>query len=271
MTLQMLSEIEAEVTNLLSQLISIDTTNPPGNETKAANFLFENLSNEGFNCEIYESASERGSIVTRLKGTAEKPRLLLLSHLDVVGANPIEWSLNPFSGLIKDGYVWGRGALDMKGMTAIEIMAMKLLKRNDIKLKGDVILAATADEEMGGLGGADFLLRNHPDKIFAEYVLNEGGGSSISTRDKRIFTINTAEKGLLWFKVRAKGKPGHGSMPEAADNAIMRMNKVIDRLGNFQFKNSVGANSKGLHHRNCKRRSKHTKSLNSDSRQSREQ
>jgi acetylornithine deacetylase/succinyl-diaminopimelate desuccinylase-like protein len=236
MTFQMLPEIETEITNLLSQLVSIDTTNPPGNETNAANFLFENLSNDGFNCEIYEFASKRGSIITRLKGTEERPRLLLLSHLDVVGANSTEWSVKPFAGLVKDGFVWGRGTLDMKGMTAIEVMTMKLLKRNDIKLKGDVILAATADEEMGGLGGADFLLRTRPEKIFADYVLNEGGGSSISTRAKRIFTINTAEKGLLWFRVRAKGTPGHGSMPEAADNAIMRMNKVIDALGNFQSK-----------------------------------
>ena len=239
MTFEMLTEIEKEITDLLSQLIRFDTTNPPGNETKAANFLFENLSNDGFNCEIFESASRRGSLITRLEGTGEKPRLLLLSHLDVVGANSTEWSVNPFAGEIKDGFVWGRGALDMKGMTAIEAMTMKLLKRNGAKLKGDIILAATADEEMGGIGGADFLLRKRPDKIFAEYVLNEGGGSSISTRDKRIFTINTAEKGLLWFRVRAKGTPGHGSMPEAADNAIMRINKVIDTLGNFQSKTQL--------------------------------
>jgi acetylornithine deacetylase/succinyl-diaminopimelate desuccinylase-like protein len=236
MTSQMLPEIQTEITNLLSQLIRIDTTNPPGNETKATNFLFENLSNDDFNCEIYESASKRGSIITRLKGTGERPRLLLLSHLDVVGANSTEWSINPFAGIVKDGFVWGRGALDMKGMTAIEVMVMKLLKRNGVKLKGDVILAATADEEMGGLGGVDFLLRTRPEKIFAEYVLNEGGGSSISTRYKRIYTINTAEKGLFWFKVRGKGTPGHGSMPDAADNAIMRMNKVIEKVGNFQSK-----------------------------------
>jgi acetylornithine deacetylase/succinyl-diaminopimelate desuccinylase-like protein len=239
MTIEMLTEIENEVSDLLSQLIRIDTTNPPGNETTAANFLFENLSNDGFNCEIYESAPHRGSMVTRLEGTGERPRLLLLSHLDVVGANSSEWSVNPFAGLVKDGFIWGRGALDMKGMTAIEVLTMKLLKRNSVKLKGDVILAATADEEMGGIGGADFLLRSRPDKIFAEYVLNEGGGSSISIRDKRIFTINTAEKGLLWFKVKVKGTPGHGSMPEAADNAIMRMSKVIDALGNFQFKTQL--------------------------------
>jgi acetylornithine deacetylase/succinyl-diaminopimelate desuccinylase-like protein len=228
-----LKEVEEEITSLLSELIRIDTTNPPGNETKAAKYLSENLGKDGFKCELFESAPGRGSVITRLKGTGEKPGLLLLSHLDVVAANAKEWSVNPFGGVVKDGFVWGRGALDMKGMSAIEVMTLKLLKRNGVKLKGDVILAATADEEMGGLGGADYLLRNHREKIFAPYVLNEGGGSAIPTLNKNVYTVNTAEKGLLWFKVNAKGTPGHGSMPEAADNAIVRMSKVIEKLGNY--------------------------------------
>ncbi len=233
MHVPLLKEVEEEITNLLSELIRIDTTNPPGNETKAAKYLSENLGKDDFKCELFESASGRGSVITRLKGTGEKPGLLLLSHLDVVAANAKEWSVNPFGGVVKDGFVWGRGALDMKGMSAIEVMALKLLKLNRVKLKGDVILAATADEEMGGLGGADYLLRNHREKIFAPYVLNEGGGSAIPTLNKNVYTVNTAEKGLLWFKVKAKGTPGHGSMPEAADNAIMRMSKVIEKLGNY--------------------------------------
>jgi acetylornithine deacetylase/succinyl-diaminopimelate desuccinylase-like protein len=234
MQLYPIKEIEQETTDLLSQLIRIDTTNPPGNETKAANYLAAVLSQEGINSEIHEPLPKRGSLITRLKGTGEKPRLLLLSHLDVVAANPLEWSVDPFSGTIKDGYVWGRGALDMKGMTAIETITLKLLKRNNIKLKGDVILAATADEEAGGLNGADFLLKKHPEKIFAEYVINEGGGSSIPMRNKNVYTINTAEKGLMWFKIKAKGTPGHGSMPDAADNAILKISKVIQILTNYQ-------------------------------------
>jgi acetylornithine deacetylase/succinyl-diaminopimelate desuccinylase-like protein len=234
MHVNLLNETEGEITRFLSELIRFDTTNPPGNETKAARYLADSLSREGFTCDFFESAPERGSVVTRLKGTGEKPRLLLLSHLDVVPVNAEQWSVEPFSGVIKDGFVWGRGALDMKGMTAIEVMVLKLLKRNDVKLKGDVILAATADEEMGGLGGADYLLRNHKEKVFAEYVLNEGGGSAIPLRNKNVYTVNTAEKGLLWFKAKAKGTPGHGSMPEAADNAIMRINQVIEKLGNHR-------------------------------------
>ena len=234
MHVQLLKEVETEVTYLLSDLIRINTTNPPGNETAAAKYLVEHLSREGFNCELFESALGRGSVITRLKGTGEKPSLLLLSHLDVVAANASEWSVDPFGGLVKDGCVWGRGALDMKGMTAIEVMTLKLLKRNNVKLKGDVILAATADEEQGGLAGVDYLLRNYPAKIFADYVLNEGGGSAFPAQNKNVYTVQTAEKGILWFKVKAKGVPGHGSMPDLADNAIMRMNKVIEKLGNYR-------------------------------------
>jgi acetylornithine deacetylase/succinyl-diaminopimelate desuccinylase-like protein len=121
----------------------------------------------------------------------------------------------------------------MKGMTAIEVMTLKLLKRNNVKLKGDVILAATADEEKGGRGGADYLLRNCPEKMFAEYVLNEGGGSTIPAANKNVYMVQSAEKGILWFKVKAKGIPGHGSMPDSADNAILRMNKAIEKLANY--------------------------------------
>jgi len=229
-----LKEVEEEVTALLSDLIHINTTNPPGNETEAAEYLAKNMEREGFRCELFESALGRGSVVTRLKGTGEKPNLLLLSHLDVVAANPKEWSVDPFEGIVKDGFVWGRGALDMKSMTAIEVMVMKLLKRNGVKLKGDVILAATADEEKGGEVGAGWLVENHPEKVKADFVINEGGGLAMPVNGKNVFTIQTAEKGIYWFKVKAKGRPGHGSVPGAADNAIMRMNKVIEKLGNYR-------------------------------------
>ena len=232
----MLREVEEEVTNILSDLIRINTTNPPGNETEAAKYLARDLEKEGFKCELFESALGRGSVVTRIKAVGEKPSLLLLSHLDVVAANPREWSVDPFGGIVKDGFVWGRGALDMKSMTAMEVMVMKLLKRRTVKLKGDVILAATADEEKGGEAGAGWLARNYPEKIRADFVINEGGGTAIPTNGKNMFTINTAEKGILWFKVKAKGTPGHGSVPGAADNAILRMNKVVEKLGNYRSK-----------------------------------
>src|SRR5208283_1170943 len=158
MSPQILTGVEREVTELLRTLIRINTTNPPGNETASANYIAQYLGKEGFKTEVIESTSGRGSVVTRLKGTDEKPSLLLLSHLDVVAANAQEWSVDPFAGVVKDGFVYGRGAIDMKSMVAIQLLVIKLLKRNKVKLKGDVVLAATADEENGSVSGAKFLL-----------------------------------------------------------------------------------------------------------------
>ncbi|MEM3942072.1 MAG: M20/M25/M40 family metallo-hydrolase [Candidatus Bathyarchaeia archaeon] len=234
MVLKLLEDVEEEVTTILSNLIKIDTTNPPGNETRAAEYLARILEEDGFECEILESAPGRGNIITRLRGSMGKPRLLLLSHLDVVAANPNEWSVPPFSGLIKDGFVWGRGAIDMKSMTAIEVIVMKLLKRNNVQLRGDVIFAATADEERGGQAGAGWLVENHFEKVKAEYVINEGGGQAIPVNGRNIFTVQTAEKGILWLKVKSKGTPGHGSIPGVADNAILRMCHVIEKLGKYR-------------------------------------
>jgi acetylornithine deacetylase/succinyl-diaminopimelate desuccinylase-like protein len=139
----LLWEIEGEVTKILRDLIRFDTTNPPGNETAAAEYLAGVLGEEGFECDVLESAPGRGSIVTRLKGSGAGPSLLFLSHLDVVAANPREWSVPPFDGVVKDGFVWGRGALDMKSLTALQVVVLKLLKRRGVGLRGDVVLAAT--------------------------------------------------------------------------------------------------------------------------------
>ena len=234
MSLQILMDVEREVTELLRTLIRINTTNPPGNETASANYIAQYLGKEGFKTEVIESTSGRGSVVTRLKGTGEKPSLLLLSHLDVVAANAKEWSIDPFAGEVKDGYVYGRGAYDMKSMTAIEIMVIKLLNKNHIILKGDVVLAGTADEEQGGEEGAGYLLRNYKEKVLCPYVINEGGGLAFPSKNGYVFPVQSAEKGILWLKIKAKGTPGHGSTPNTADNAVLRMNKVIDKLGNYQ-------------------------------------
>jgi acetylornithine deacetylase/succinyl-diaminopimelate desuccinylase-like protein len=231
---EILNEVEEEVTQLLSNLIRINTTNPPGNERAAANYIAQWLGKEGLKSEIIESSPGRGSVVARLKGTGEKPSLLLLSHLDVVAANPQEWSVDPFAGVIKDGYVYGRGAYDMKGMTAVEIMVVKLLSKNHVKLKGDVVLAGTPDEEQGGEEGAGYILKNHKEKVWCPYVINEGGGLAFPSKKGYVFPVQTAEKGIIWVKIKAKGTPGHGSTPNMADNAVLRMNKVIDRLENYE-------------------------------------
>ncbi len=234
MSHEILRNIEQEMANLLSDLIQINTTNPPGNETQAATYIAKYLAKEGFKSEIIESAPGRGSVIIRLKGSGENPNLLLLSHLDVVAANPKEWSVPPFEGKIVNGYVYGRGAYDMKCMTAIEMLVMKLLKKNNVQVKGDVVLAATADEEQGGEEGAGYLLRNHKEKVWCPYVINEGGGLAFPIKERYVFPIQTAEKGILWLKVKAKGTPGHGSKPHIADNAVMQMNKVVEILGNYQ-------------------------------------
>ncbi len=234
MPVPILNEIEQEITHFLRDLIRINTTNPPGNETAAANFIAQYLSKEGFKTEVIESVPGRGSVISRLKGSGEKPNLLLLSHIDVVAANATEWSVDPFAGIVTNGYVYGRGAYDMKGMTAVEVLTLLFLKRNNIPLKGDVVLAATADEEKGGEEGAGYLLRNHKEKVWCPYVLNEGGGLAIPQKKGNVYPVQTAEKGILWFKIKAKGTPGHGSTPNMADNAILRMNKVINILSSYQ-------------------------------------
>jgi acetylornithine deacetylase/succinyl-diaminopimelate desuccinylase-like protein len=207
MPVQTLKEIEDEIIRFLSNLIQINTTNPPGNETKAADYIAQYLAKEGFKTEIIESEPGRGSVITRLEGTGEKPNLLLLSHLDVVAANPAEWSVDPFAGTVKDGYVYGRGAYDMKGMTAIEVLTLKLLKKNNVPIKGDVVLAATADEEKGGEEGAGYLLRNHREKVWCPYVLNEGGGLAIPQKKGNVYPVQTAEKGILWFRIKGNPRP----------------------------------------------------------------
>ncbi|KON33692.1 MAG: hypothetical protein AC479_03645 [miscellaneous Crenarchaeota group-6 archaeon AD8-1] len=233
MPVKFFEEIEKEITTILSDLIRINTTNPPGNELKAAMYINDKLSAEGFSCEVIKSAPNRANIITRINGTGEKPPLLLLSHLDVVAANKKLWSVNPFDGIIRDDFVWGRGALDMKGMIAMELMVCILLKRNNVKLKGDLLFAATADEEKGGNLGVNYLIKNHKEKISANFVINEGGGVGILIKNKTIFTIQNAEKGIIWFKVNTKGTPGHASMPDNKNNAIILMKKVIDKLVNY--------------------------------------
>lgn len=243
---KILGDVKDEVVALLSDLIKINTTNPPGNETLAARFLAEKLGEYGLTCEVFELSEGRGNVITRIKGKSGKHSLLLLSHLDVVPALPKEWSVDPFSGVVKDGFVWGRGALDCKDLIAIEATVMKLLVREGFKPKGDIIFAATADEERGGRAGVGWLVENFPEKIKAEYVINEGGGYSIPIRGKHIFTIQTAEKGVIWMKIKAGGSPGHGSIPGVADNAVLRMAEVVRRLGTHRSKIKVAPTVKRL-------------------------
>lgn len=216
------------ITDFLSRLIQVDTTNPPGNETPAAKLVAEELEGLGVDYKLLESATDRGSVVAWAESREPGPSLLLLSHLDVVPAKPEEWSVDPFSGAVKDGFVWGRGALDDKLSVAVFLRVFTDLVGSG-KFKGKLIYAATADEEMGGRMGAGWLVANHPELVEAEYVLNEGGGFEFPGR-RSVFTVQTAEKGVYWFKLKFKGRPGHASMPRSGDNALLKAAEAAGRI-----------------------------------------
>lgn len=218
-----------EVLSHLRELLRLDTRNPPGNETRAATYLQAALEREGIESTIVGPSADRGSLVARMRGDGSRPPLLLMSHTDVVAVEPDKWSQNPFAADIADGYLYGRGALDMKHMVAMELQTMLLLKRRGTPLKRDVIFMAAADEEVGGHAGAGWLVQNRPDLIEAEYALNEGGGSGFELNGQTYYSVQTAEKGTARFRLRARGRPGHGSQPHD-DNAIFKLATMLLRL-----------------------------------------
>lgn len=222
-----------EIVRHLQALLRLETVNPPGNELLAAEYLAGVLRAEGIEPLVLESAPGRGNVIARLKGTGEKPPLLLYGHTDVVPAEPQHWSHPPFAGEIADGYVWGRGAVDMKGVVAQQLLVFLLLKRHAarIPLKRDVIFAATADEEIGGVDGygISWLVKYHPDLLRAEFGISEVGGFNREFNGKQVYLIEVAEKGTCWLKVRAKGRPGHASLPHH-DNAVVHLARAVDRL-----------------------------------------
>jgi len=209
------NNVTEEASKLLSEYIKFDTTNPPGNEKVAAEFIADILRREGYSPEILSYNNKRANLVCRFKGETKNKEqaLLLLSHIDVVGATAENWQFEPFSGTIKDGYIWGRGALDCKGPGIMELMAFILLKRTGAITKRDIILLAVADEEAGGEAGAGWVVKNHWDKVSAGYVLNEGGMGIKGISGKDMMLPCFGEKGPLWLKLTAKGEAGHGSVP----------------------------------------------------------
>ncbi|MGQ9466279.1 MAG: M20/M25/M40 family metallo-hydrolase [Anaerolineae bacterium] len=229
MTIQW-TDITAETIRHLQALIRIPTVNPPGNEKPAADYLAEVLAAEGYDPVVLESAPGRGNVVARYRGRGETPPLLLLSHLDVVPVEPEKWDHDPFGGEIADGFIWGRGALDMKFATAMQLTVMLMLARERPPLARDVIFAATADEEAGGVYGIGYLIDHHLEKIRAEYALTEFGGFPIDLGGKRIYLCQVAEKGICWVRMRARGTPGHGSVPHR-DNAVVKLAEATARLG----------------------------------------
>src|SRR5205809_3698475 len=194
--------LREEATDLLQRLIRLDTVNPPGNETIAADLLRNYLAESGVDAELYAKVPERANLVARIPGRAEGPRLLLLSHTDTVVADPVEWQLDPWSGELRNGEVWGRGALDMKGQVAASAVAIASLAREGFEPAGDLIFAATADEEVGEDFGLSWLCVEHPDAIRCDYAVNEGGGDPLRVGGDAYWVVGTAEKLTAPFNIR---------------------------------------------------------------------
>ena len=233
-----------EAAEILSGYIRVPTTHPPGNETAGAQVLGALLEAEGIPYEILESAPGRGNLVARLDSPTDSAGpLCLLSHIDVVTAEPEKWSTDPLSGELRDGMVWGRGALDMKGMGVIELLTLVWLKRLEVPLRRDVVLIAVADEESGN-EGAQFLVREHWDKLGCTHLINEGG---IGLKDmlfdgQTVYPISVGEKGSLWLKMCARGEPGHGSTPvpnEAPAQLMDALNALEARTVKVTFDDSL--------------------------------
>jgi acetylornithine deacetylase/succinyl-diaminopimelate desuccinylase-like protein len=229
-----------EVTDLLQRLIRIDTVNPPGNETRAAELLREYLESNGVQCELYAKVPERANLVARIPGSGGGPRLALLAHTDTVLADPAEWRLDPWSGELRDGEVWGRGALDMKGQVAASAVTLASLAREGFEPNGDLIFVAEADEEVGAGFGLPWLCVEHPEAVRAEYALNEGGGDRIEFGGKVLYLCAAAEKRSSPFHLLVHGRSGHGSMPGIADNALLKAAKLIERLGELESEPQLG-------------------------------
>jgi acetylornithine deacetylase/succinyl-diaminopimelate desuccinylase-like protein len=228
------TSLRAEVTDLLSRLIQIDTTNPPGNETAAAELLRDYLEYNGLECELYARVPDRANLVTRIKGSGEGPTLLLMGHTDVVLADAAEWSVPPFSGEVRNGEVWGRGALDMKGQVAASAVAIASLAREGFEPAGDLIFAATADEEVGDEFGLSWLCEQHPDAVRCDYAVNEGAGDRLELGGAPFYICSTAEKMSAPFRIRVHGRAGHASMPGIADNALVKAARLIERIAAYR-------------------------------------
>ena len=226
-----------EVADLLGDLIRINTSNPTHPERPAAEWVAARLAEVGIDARIFESEPGRASVVARVAGTdPTRAPLLIHGHLDVVPADEAEWTVHPFSGEVRDGYIWGRGAIDMKNMIAMTLAIIRNWARREHRPPRDIVLAFVADEEAGGARGAHWLVDNHPE-LFADCseAISEVGGYSVSIgNDLRLYAIQTAEKGIDWLRLRAKGTPSHGSMLHD-DNAVTRLAAAVSRIGQHEF------------------------------------
>jgi len=226
--------LREEVVGLLQRLIRIDTTNPPGNETAAAQLLREYLESNGVECELYARVPERANLVARLRGSGDGPTLVLLSHTDVVLATEPNWEAPPFGGELRSGEVWGRGALDMKGQVAASAVAIASLAREGFRPRGDLLFVATADEEQDDGYGLRWLVETHPDAVRCDLAINEGQGDRVELGGRPFYLCSTAEKMTAPFRLRVHGRSGHASMPSIADNALVNAARLVERVAAYR-------------------------------------
>jgi acetylornithine deacetylase/succinyl-diaminopimelate desuccinylase-like protein len=225
--------VQEEALQRLAHYLAIDTTNPPGNELRAARFFEEWFRAEGIPVEVYEFVPGRANLIARLKGDGSRRPIILLNHMDVVSSDPQRWRVPPFSGAMVEGYVYGRGALDTKGLGLLQAMVLVLLKRQGVPLRRDILFVATADEEVA-LAGAEWLLARQREQLAsAEYVLNEGGSNLVENGHILFFGVDNAEKAPFWLRVRARGAPGHGSRP-LRDSAANRLVRAMARVTEWE-------------------------------------
>jgi acetylornithine deacetylase/succinyl-diaminopimelate desuccinylase-like protein len=227
-----------EAVNTLSNYLQLNTTNPPGNEMRTINFLKDILQAEGFEVQVLDTAASelgptRGNIYARLKGNGSKKAIALVGHMDVVPAVASYWTVDPFSGAIKDGYIWGRGALDMKGQTIAQLYAMLALKRSGALLNRDIVFIGNSDEELGGLGAIDFV-KNHRDLLKdVEYLITEGGGNPLNNGKLEYYGVSVSEKRPFWQKLTVHGVASHGSRP-TKQNPVPRLVAALDKIANYE-------------------------------------
>ena len=221
---------------ILADYLRINTSNPPGNEIGAARFLKSILDKEGIEARILDSAAFEGkhaNLYARLKGNGKKKAIALVHHMDVVPATASEWSVDPFSGEVKDGYIWGRGAIDMKGEAVAHLMAMIALKRSGVTLNRDIVFIANADEEYTSTGALMFVKNNADLLKDVEYLITEATENSVVDGKVRYFSVGVAEKRTFWQRLSVKGVPSHGSRP-TKDNPVPRLVAALDKIGQYE-------------------------------------
>ena len=229
--------LTAETIRTLSSYLQINTTNPPGNELVSARWLKGILDREGIEAQILDTAefgSNRANLYARLRGNGSKKAIALVHHMDVVPATPSSWSVDPFSGVVKDGYVWGRGAIDMKGNGIAQLMAMIALKRSGVTLNRDIVFIANGDEELGSLGAIVFV-QKHPDLLRdVEYLITEGADNVLDSTGKVVyFSVGVAEKRTFWQRLTVDGVPSHGSRP-TPQNPVPKLVTALYKIAQWQ-------------------------------------